>query len=616
MQGPGERYEARRKQFGGAAERLAGRARTLSHLRLGAFLALVAATAIAEERGPAGVWLLVAALAVAFLGLVVLHRRTRRAEDWQRALADANHVGLLRIARRWRDLPALPPPDDERIQRAAEDLDIFGRPALGQLLGPVVTPAGRATLARWLLDPDPPAALPARQDAVRALAPENDWRDALAANASGTREVDAREIDSFLGWAESVPWLERRHLVRWAARLLPFATLTLALAHALGLTDRALWLLPIFAAGALSFSIGRRVHGTFGRAFAREGVLARYPALLAHAARVPGNAAHLEELRAALADGDVAAHEQLDRLERMMRLSELRYSSTLHVPVQLLTLWDFHVLDRLEAWQRLNGTRVRHWLDAAGEIEATAALATLAHDHPDWTFARVDPDLDRLSASALGHPMLRDEERVHNDVAVGPPGTFLLVTGSNMSGKSTLLRALGANVMLAQAGAPACAQALTLPPLEPHTSVRIRDSLTEGVSLFLAELQRMRDIVDAARTGGRRRLFYLLDEMLHGTNTAERRVAARTVIEHLLEHGAIGVVTTHDLSLADEPSIAERAQLVHFTEHVERDEDGVRMSFDYVLRPGLATSTNALTLLEIVGLQRTPPAVASSQDPG
>lgn len=152
-----------------------------------------------------------------------------------------------------------------------------------------------------------------------------------------------------------------------------------------------------------------------------------------------------------------------------------------------------------------------------------------------------------------------------------------------------------------------CAASLAMPPLEPWSSVRIRDSLTEGVSLFFAELQRMREIVDAARTRRERRLLYLLDEMLHGTNSAERRVAARTIIEHLLRYGAIGVVTTHDLELANEPALQWRATLVHFTEHVERGPHGPEMSFDYILRPGLATSTNALTLLEIVGLSQPPP---------
>src|SRR5690606_5013729 len=158
---------------------------------------------------------------------------------------------------------------------------------------------------------------------------------------------------------------------------------------------------------------------------------------------------------------------------RLMRLSEVRFSTMLHLPLQLLTLWDFHVLDRLEAWQQDVGRHARGWIDAAGEIEALAALATLAHDQSAWCFPHIDTALDRLHAQALGHPMLRDEVRVTNDVVVGPPDTVLFVTGSNMSGKSTLLRALGANVLLAQAGAPVCARALSMPPLAPHTSVRI-----------------------------------------------------------------------------------------------------------------------------------------------
>ena len=189
---------------------------------------------------------------------------------------------------------------------------------------------------------------------------------------------------------------------------------------------------------------------------------------------------------------------------------------------------------------------------------------------------------------------------------IGPPGTFLLVTGSNMSGKSTLLRAVGANVVLAQAGGPVCAEGLSLPPLELWTSMRVEDSLVEGVSLFMAELQRLREVVDAARKSRSdregRHLLYLLDEVLQGTNTAERQIAARQILRHLLEEGALGAVTTHDLTLADAPDLRERARAVHFREEVHRAGGEPSLSFDYRLRPGLATSTNALELMEIVGL--------------
>jgi DNA mismatch repair ATPase MutS len=190
-------------------------------------------------------------------------------------------------------------------------------------------------------------------------------------------------------------------------------------------------------------------------------------------------------------------------------------------------------------------------------------------------------------------------------VRLGPPGTFLLVTGSNMSGKSTLLRAVGLNAVLAQAGAPVCATRLRMPPLDVHTSIRVQDSLARGVSYFMAELERLKQIVDAAhrvRDDGSGTLLFLLDEILHGTNTAERRIAATRVIRHLIDTGAIGAATTHDLELADAPALASAARLVHFSETFEDVAGASTLHFDYRLRAGLATSTNALALMRIVGL--------------
>ena len=246
-------------------------------------------------------------------------------------------------------------------------------------------------------------------------------------------------------------------------------------------------------------------------------------------------------------------------------------------------------------------------------MEALGALATLAHDQPDWVFAEVvapdgvdgSADGTVLDAAALGHPLIPDEKRVANDVRVGPPGTFLLVTGSNMSGKSTLLRALGLNVVLAQAGAPVCAARLRMPRLDVHTSIRVQDSLARGVSYFMAELERLKQIVDAAhrvRDEGSATLLFLLDEILHGTNTAERRIAATRVIRHLVDTGAIGAATTHDLELAEEPALAGAARLVHFSETFNDVDGASTLHFDYRLRDGLATSTNALALMKIVGL--------------
>jgi energy-coupling factor transporter ATP-binding protein EcfA2 len=210
----------------------------------------------------------------------------------------------------------------------------------------------------------------------------------------------------------------------------------------------------------------------------------------------------------------------------------------LHVVLQAVLLWDVHVAAAVERWRRDAGRHVRGWFAALGETEALAALATLAHDNPAWVLPTVTDDAAVLEAAALGHPLLAEAARVANDVRVGPPGTVLLVTGSNMSGKSTLLRAIGLNAVLAQAGGPVCATRLSTPRLAVMTSVVVHDALAEETSLFLAELRRVKRIVDAARaataTPGAPTVLYLLDEVLHGTNSAERRVATRAVLSHLL----------------------------------------------------------------------------------
>jgi DNA mismatch repair ATPase MutS len=361
---------------------------------------------------------------------------------------------------------------------------------------------------------------------------------------------------------------------------------------------------------------------------ARQAVFAAYAELFRLVEAQPFQAPALLNLQGDLAAGELRADQQMRRLGRLMALADLR-GWMFFFPIQLATIWNVHVLWLLERWQRDAGGSARRWLMTLGAVEALAALATLAHDNPSWAYpdlydARSDTsdirDAPRasdprastndlagavLEARDLGHPLLLPDACVGNDVALGPPGTFLLVTGSNMSGKSTLLRAIGLNVVLAQAGGPVCATALRLPPVALATSMRVQDSLEQGISYFMAELQRLKEVVDAAehvRSMGDRTLLFLLDEILHGTNTVERQVAARQIILHLLSLGATGAVSTHDLTLADVTELSAVSRPVHFTEQFTRGVEGLRMTFDYRLRSGIATSTNALHLMEMIGL--------------
>ena len=290
---------------------------------------------------------------------------------------------------------------------------------------------------------------------------------------------------------------------------------------------------------------------------------------------------------------------------RILGLSRLRAGAAIfHFVFQALTLWDFYVFFALDSWRRDVGHRVRGWMAAIGELDALSAFAHIHQDNPGWCF----PDVHEagagapveLEAASLGHPLIPDDRRVANDVVVGPPGTLLLITGSNMSGKSTLLRAIGLNTVLAQAGGPVCATRMSMPAADLDTSIRIQDSLEHGLSYFMAALARLKGILDRARhPEDGRVVLYLLDEILQGTNTAERSIAVRGVARHLLDAGAIGVMTTHDLGLAGEPPLSTAARLVHFTETIDEHS---HMTFDYRLRPGLATSRNALRLMQLIGM--------------
>ena len=318
----------------------------------------------------------------------------------------------------------------------------------------------------------------------------------------------------------------------------------------------------------------------------------------------PYASGELRRIVAELSPRDRPAHAWMELLRRRIDLSDVRHSAYLHLPLQSILLWDFHALLLLEKWQRDAGPAVRGWLAALGRFEALAALAVPKFEQPDWCFPEVDAERRPLRrAGARPSADRRTASGGRNDVEVGPAGTFLLVTGSNMSGKSTLLRAIGINAVLAQAGGPVCAAAFRMPPVTLATSILVEDSLAEGVSFFMAELQRIQKIVAAAdrSAGTGRRVLYLLDEVLRGTNSYERQVAVRRVVLHLLRHGALGAVSTHDLQLAEVPELAAVCVPVHFRETLHPGGDPP-MTFDYVMRPGVATTVNALKLMELVGL--------------
>lgn len=600
-------YAARRDRFEAERDELARRWNRVANLRLVAFaaFAVCGVWAIWARR-----WLpvvpAVGAL-VAFAVLVVVHRRLGRRRLRASILHDLNDEAEKRVRRAWDALPLRHAFKAAPDHPFAGDLDPFGRASVYHLLETVETPMGKTTLRTWLLRAAPPAEIGERQRAVAELAPLLDWRQELA--SSGRLAGEERpDPAAFLRWAEGEPWLADRRRLVWAARASVGLLVVTGGLNLVGVLGFPIWAGFLVVNLALSRVWGRGASEPIGTAASQHNALVSYAGLLAHLDVLQTEAPLLKRLRERLESDHRPAHEQIRRLHRLTAWA-VPPGSIASLPLQALACWDIHVLDALERWQTTSGKRVRGWLETIGVVESLSALAGLAHDEPDWAFPEADEEAMRFEARALGHPLLADDVRVANDVEVGPPGTFLLVTGSNMSGKSTLLRAIGVNIVLVGAGGPVCASSLRLPPVSLWTSARVQDSLERGVSFFMAELLRLKQIVDAARDAesGGRRLLYLLDEILQGTNTAERQIAARRIIRALVDRGAIGAVSTHDLTLAEGPELSGVARLVHFRDTVAETAEGPTMGFDYTLRPGLATSTNALRLMELVGLDLPDP---------
>lgn len=565
-----------------------------------------------------------------FVALVMSHDRVIKEERRVTALVELCQEALARLDRRWEALPRRLAPEGAAQHPVARDLDLFAgaerRAALFDLVGTVHTPMGRQTLAEWLLDPASPEVVSARQEAVRELGPLVDWRQDLGVRGRRMLGLPS-EVEPFLQWAEGEPWLRAKPWRLWLPRLLCGVTLALVSLNVAGLLP-PWWLLAVAANLILSGLLSRMAHAVFDQVAWREKAFREFEGLFEPLAETPFDAPLLGELKERLLVDGVAAHQQMRRLDRIIGFADARRSGLVYLLLEGLTLWDFHVLAALERWQGNVGRRVRSWFVVLGEVEALAALAALHHDHPAWCFPEIRDEGDaRIKGVALGHPLFPGDRCVRNDVEVGPPGTFLLVTGSNMSGKSTLLRGIGLNAVLAQAGGPVCAEAFSLPPVRLGTSFRVEDSLEAGVSFFMAELRRLKAIVDEAAACSdvvassdvvAWRYLFLLDEILQGTNVYERQIAVRHVLSFLMGRGAIGAISTHDLTLAERGELASAVRAVHFTEDYQETQEGPRMTFDYLLRKGVAPTTNALKLLALVGLgeDMDGAAVSLAHDPG
>lgn len=602
-----QHYQRLTAEYQASAERLARRSALVSNLR-GLSFAIAAVglvTAAFSDDSTLGLAIGLAAM-VGFFVLVAVHARVLSAEDLAWRFWRVNENASARARDEWQSLPEDGAAFVDPEHPASADLDVFGPRSLFQFINVAHTSYGQAALAGHLSKNDVRDTILERQRAVRELVPELALRQELeaytlrSANPPGQRvsvNQSALDLGPLIRWAESEPVFLPRVAFVWAARLLPLLTLGGFVATRLFDLPALLWAVPLAAQLGVSVRSGQDAAHVFNAVSASPGAFARLrPTLtLIESARL--QAPLLVRLGEVLGKGERSASQQMRRFERVLGWFELRHNGMIYPFINVLLLWDVQCVVALEKWQRQSGRALSPWLAALGEWEALSSLAGAAHDNPDFSFPEIVAERSVFEATALGHPLIAARHRVENDVLLAGAGSALLVTGSNMSGKSTLLRAMGLAAVMGLAGTAVCASRLRLSPMRVHTSMRISDSLSAGVSHFYAELKKLRMALVAAQ--GDYPVFFLLDEILHGTNSEERQIGARWVLGQLIEAGATGAVSTHDMALCElPPSLMHKVRTVHLRESV----DGERMTFDYKVRPGPVSGGNALLLMRSLGL--------------
>ncbi|HLH41913.1 MAG TPA: hypothetical protein VKV74_02915 [Bryobacteraceae bacterium] len=590
-----DEYQARLKRFQDDHERLNRRFRQLGNARLvtGLSALAIAAASLGAAWISAG-WLLAPVLV--FIPLLVVHGRVDASMKRASRAAGYYQCALARLENRW--VGQGNPGDRFRDPKHlyADDLDLFGRGSLFERISAARTATGECVLAGWLLAPSSREEALERQAAIAELRERLDLREDLALIGEQVRA--AADDRALREWGESPP-------IRFfpGARLLALllsgaAVASFGLSFAQILSWR--WFLGVVLAEAIfSLFIRPGVQQVAASAVTRTLELELLAGLLSRLERESFAAPALAALRASLQAEGQTASLQIRRLGKLVHhLSSAR--NLFFAPIAAPLLWTGQFAMAVEAWRARCGTRIGQWTLAVGRLEALCSLAAFAYERPASVFPQLLEASDpHFQAEGLVHPLIAPEHAVANDVTLDAFGARLwIVSGSNMSGKSTLLRAVGLNTALAWAGAPVTASRLRLSPLRIGAGMRPNDSVIGRRSRFFAEISRLRGIMDLARSG--EPVLFLLDELLSGTNSHDRRIGAEAVLRGLMKHRSIGLATTHDLALAEIVSGFDgRAANVHFEDRME----GGEIRFDFRLRPGVVTRGNALELMRAVGLE-------------
>jgi hypothetical protein len=593
MESPGVMYRRRLGETRAALEREERRHRWLGWAKVAVFIAAAIAAVAMLHTPRLMVWLLIPV--AVFVALIVVHDRVIRRLEKRTRVTDFYARGLARVDDTWAGTGETGERFLEAAHPYARDLDLFGHGSLFEFLSTARTRAGEEALAHWLLHAAAPEEVRARQEAIAETRDRVAMREQLF--TAGIHVRAGVHPEALAAWGEGKASFTARQS-RWLPWLLPVLGAFWLAAIVYWIATRS-WdgvVLMTAVNYSVSYALHRRVDASAEAVDKAAADLLVLAEVLEVMEREPCTSERLVRLRAALLTNHIQASAAVRKLKRVYGWLEDRRNGFVAIfnPFVFFTM-------AAERWRALFGPAIRGWLQAVGEFEALAALAGYAFEHPADVVPEFVTENACFEAQELAHPLLPRGKAVGNDVKLGRTPQLIVVSGPNMAGKSTFLRGVGLNAVLAQCGAPVRAKRLRMSPLAVGASICVLDSLQGGVSRFYAEIQRLKVLADLA--AGEFPLLFLLDELLSGTNSHDRLEGTRAVVRGLTRRGAIGLVTTHDLALARIPETMDgKGQNWHFEDSLEEG----RLKFDYRLKPGIVQTSNALLLMKSVGLEVDP----------
>ena len=591
---PIEQFELKRSQSAAKAERLSTQYNIISAVRISIFVLVLILIVYLANLGEGSLLTLISiGSLIIFVVLIIWHNKVKYVRNQSRFLVQINEEEILKLDNRLSSFPG-----GEQYQSKnhaySSDLDIFGRNSLYQLLNRCTTPPGRDTLAKWLQETPTTEDIGKRQQAIEELNTQLEWRQDWQASGMHYDE-ERKHIDELIEWLNNAENIVPKW-VSFVRYILPAITIPVMIG-AIFFSIQIGWLFILLIINSLVLA------QVFKKAFevnsqTSHGIttLKAFEVLITKVEKSEFKSPLLLELQKSFVEEDMASLK-IKRLKKILHLLNSR-NNLFYVIVNFVLLLDVHTLVRASNWKSGHAHDVESWFKSMGQLEAINSIAGYAFANPSFVMPKLNDEYFGLSTKCMGHPLIHSSERVCNDFSIENKGAITVITGSNMSGKSTFLRTLGVNVVLAMAGAPVCADELKLSRLQVFTGMRTQDNLEEHVSSFYAELKRIKQLLDLI-TSNEIPILFMLDEILKGTNSVDRHTGAVALIHQLHKYNGLGLISTHDLELGKIAEDLEFTDNYSFNSSIQNDE----ILFDYKLNNGVCSSFNASKLMKKMGIE-------------